>query len=125
MADFRPLTLADAETEDLTRDITTERGRQVRLARLDLPQKLRVLRLLESLPTDEDGALASQDDAFRFGLELLALAIVDADGVPTFDSERGRHVLGRLHVDDLNELIAAANDLNGLSKANQEEKKTD
>lgn len=125
MTNFTPLTLAAAEeTEEITRDVTTQRGRQVRLQRLDLPQKMRILRLLESLPTDDDGALATQDDAIRFGLELLAIAIVDADGAATFDSARGREVLGRFHIDDLNQLIEEANDLNGLTPAKQEQKKT-
>jgi len=94
----------------------------VRLKKLSLPDKLQIVQLLADVPKDDAGRIANDADAIRFGIKLLGLAIVDEHDTPTFDSDEGAAALGMLAVGELNALIDAALEHNGLGSDEEPEK---
>lgn len=86
----------------------------VRLQRLFAGDKLRVIDLLGTVERTEAGEIVNQADALAFGCLLLSLAIVDEGGQASFDSDDGRAALGRLPLGQLQQLTAAAIELNGM-----------
>lgn len=94
-----------------------------RVRALDLPEKLKVVRALDALEKDEQGVIASQDDAIRAALAVLAVCLVDEEGQPVFDNERGRAMIGRLAL-QLQPAMDAALELNRMVPGVLEEKKS-
>lgn len=95
----------------------------VRVRALDLPEKLKVVRALDALEKDERGVIASQDDAIRAALAVLAVCLVDTEGRPVWDNEQGRAMIGRLAL-ELQPAMDVALELNRLGRDALEEKKS-
>lgn len=85
-------------------------GGTVRLARLDGPDKLRFALRAEAV-TDDD-----RESYYRFGIDLLAASIIDANGQLEVTTEAGLTWLSG-EIEAVGILVPAALRLNGLAAA--------
>jgi len=97
----------------------------VRLQKLDGPDKLRMVELTEGLEKDDDGNVLDKQAGYEFGLELLARSIVDDEGTLQFAAPAARQWLSG-EIEAVAELLDEAIELNGLGADDEvEQKKSD
>lgn len=117
----KPLDLAGLLAAQADEYVDVQGVGQFRLRSLDAAGKLRVLAAVRRLSSDDDGTIEDQAAKLELGIELLSLAIVDADGVPCFDSAEGRAAIARLPLNGLQELIDVATRISGVAKSDAED----
>lgn len=112
-ADFARL----QDEEELERVVEVPRWQKsVRLIKLNAQDFVEVMRFQQAVEKDKDGKIVRDEDAYRFTSLLLSKTIHDDAGQRPLDSDEGRLLISRWHVDIQSDLMNNAIQLCGFDQ---------